>query len=727
MRTWIASWPRRSASMALAHLTVLLATVTVAQAQPPVFVQTSGPGGGPAGNLACAPDGDLFVIANGIHRSANDGASWAKLPFAPTNVSGLAVDPNGSIYAFRYYDMFRSIDDGHTWSQLFAAPSAMARLYFDADGCAFAGTYSGLYRATDGGSAWTLVGMAGSSIGAITQTADGTLYAGARDGLYRSIDDGLTWQLFATLPDGITAIAERPQGGLYLGVGGGSYSGAPAGGFFHIDASGSYDLLGLERQYIASILVQSDGTVFIAGGGICGDFVCWGPGIFRSVDGGATWTSVGSWLSPVQSLVGRPGGAMFASTGHLASDIGSYPATGVLRSIGAGDLWTPVNNGLVHATVYSMAVGADNTVWVAADQTVFSTEDQGATWTPVATAPPAQWSETSISYRLAVHPSGDVLAVSYPLLSRSRDRGMSWTPLDPTIVPVDLAVTAAGTLVGVAWGHAVRSVDRGDSWTFIDTGWSLPWSLFDAAEIAVGPLGSIAVASQTETHLSEDDGLTWTTIAPFRGPLAFAPDENALYVADGSGVQQLIRQGDVWVATPLPSGPNRVGDLVVDADGWVYAYDETGVSRTRPGETSWAALGGLVPEFAFLLGWRPSLLVTPEGHLYAGTASAGVFRSSALLETPSDASLAFGAGAWRVFPNPFRGRTTFAFALPAAERVTLSMYDVRGRLVQTLARSLPAGPQSLTWSVPPNTPSGTYFYRLQTKHATRAGRLLKLE
>jgi hypothetical protein len=108
----------------------------------------------------------------------------------------------------------------------------------------------------------------------------------------------------------------------------------------------------------------------------------------------------------------------------------------------------------------------------------------------------------------------------------------------------------------------------------------------------------------------------------------------------------------------------------------------------RVGDSSWTQLSGLVPDFSFLLGWRSPLLIGPQGHLYAGTAGAGVFRSSAPLGIPSDTDFSLGTGKWRVFPNPFCDRTTFAFALAGTERVTLSVYDLGGRTSRTATENV---------------------------------------
>jgi len=68
-------------------------------------------------------------------------------------------------------------------------------------------------------------------------------------------------------------------------------------------------------------------------------------------------------------------------------------------------------------------------------------------------------------------------------------------------------------------------------------------------------------------------------------------------------------------------------------------------------------------------------------------------------------------------PNPFRASTAIRFALPAAGRVSLQVFDVSGRFVSTLADGvLDAGEHSIDWSgrnqYGEEMPIGVYFYRL---------------
>jgi hypothetical protein len=85
----------------------------------------------------------------------------------------------------------------------------------------------------------------------------------------------------------------------------------------------------------------------------------------------------------------------------------------------------------------------------------------------------------------------------------------------------------------------------------------------------------------------------------------------------------------------------------------------------------------------------------------------------------------------RAGPSPFLSQTIVRFALPASERVGLGVYDIRGRLVATLADGvLPAGPHELTWSGRDSggeeVPAGVYFVRLSTARETLAERIVRI-
>jgi subtilisin family serine protease len=83
------------------------------------------------------------------------------------------------------------------------------------------------------------------------------------------------------------------------------------------------------------------------------------------------------------------------------------------------------------------------------------------------------------------------------------------------------------------------------------------------------------------------------------------------------------------------------------------------------------------------------------------------------------------------YPNPFNPRTTIAYDLPEADRVTLGVYDLLGREVAILVRGYrPAGGHQAIWSGRDDrgrpVSSGVYLIRLTTPRYTATGKVLLL-
>ncbi len=81
-----------------------------------------------------------------------------------------------------------------------------------------------------------------------------------------------------------------------------------------------------------------------------------------------------------------------------------------------------------------------------------------------------------------------------------------------------------------------------------------------------------------------------------------------------------------------------------------------------------------------------------------------------------------------VFPNPFNPQTEISFSLPACSEVTLSIYDLRGRKIDTLVSGfLTAGTHTVKWggrnSEGRSQASGVYFCKLKAGSLQYTGRL----
>ncbi len=81
------------------------------------------------------------------------------------------------------------------------------------------------------------------------------------------------------------------------------------------------------------------------------------------------------------------------------------------------------------------------------------------------------------------------------------------------------------------------------------------------------------------------------------------------------------------------------------------------------------------------------------------------------------------------FPNPFNGTTQISFDLPRATRLKLTIFDVLGQPIRTIAEgTFPAGSHDLTWNATDNqgqlVSSGVYFYQLEADRSKTTRRLL---
>jgi bacillolysin len=79
------------------------------------------------------------------------------------------------------------------------------------------------------------------------------------------------------------------------------------------------------------------------------------------------------------------------------------------------------------------------------------------------------------------------------------------------------------------------------------------------------------------------------------------------------------------------------------------------------------------------------------------------------------------------YPNPFNPGTRISFGLPLPSKVSLSVYNVSGQIVERIINtSMPAGTHTVSWS-PAGLPSGTYLYRLETELFSETKRMMMLE
>ena len=79
------------------------------------------------------------------------------------------------------------------------------------------------------------------------------------------------------------------------------------------------------------------------------------------------------------------------------------------------------------------------------------------------------------------------------------------------------------------------------------------------------------------------------------------------------------------------------------------------------------------------------------------------------------------------YPNPFNPITTLRYDLPQESDVTLTIYDITGRMVQTLVNELQqAGMKKVIWNAS-DVSSGVYIYRIQAGNFTQTRKMILLK
>ena len=671
------------------------------------WAPSEGPRGGHVTDIIRMDDGTLFLgtFNTGVFRSKDDAVSWQSvnngLPLY--DITRLTKDSNGVLYAaVGDKGVYVSSNYGDSWTSLSSAirEKMVQTLFIDDDGAIYIALRGqGIYKSTDGGATWQLMGLKYKIIQTIEKFANGLFFAGGNDGIYRLDDDVWTYVSAAIPQEPVRTLAyDEINDTIYAGAYGlGVVRSRDNGDTWTYVNNGFADV---SLGWIEELAIDEDNKIYAS-------VSHWYyGGLYCTIDEGENWTEIDTDIShknfqsllvreneillgvynyglyhsirPFEKWTPKINGFWFFTTSCLTFDknanaYAGTPGAGLYRSQDGGKTWLERNKGTNQQSVYALDCTANDRLLMAVSfDGVYYSDSRGDDWT-------LQRSGLhNLSFNCLAHNSEFIFLGTHLGLYTLAADANRWELVQS--VPASAHISALQAkdntvCLGTNTGAIMISNDNGQSWMDISAG--LPVQYISA--IVLKKTNELYVAARTAgIYYSDDMGETWQDITfnlPTRVINVLLHCNNELYAGAETGVYRLTNKEWSWLNDGLYN--TNVHDLQIDANGFLWAATDIGVARSAAKVTAVAAdRQKIVPS---------SLKLFP------------------------------------VSPNPFNASTAIDFLLPQTAHATIDIFDLSGRLVETvLNRQLAAGYHKCVWEAGKNA-SGIYIVRLRADeemHAT---------
>lgn len=466
----------------------------------------------------------------------------------------------------------------------------------------------GVWKTADGGTHWTPLtdtqpSLAIASI-AIDPTNHNVVYAGTGDsylygeGLLKSQDGGGTWQYIAS-----------PFAGPFN-------SNGYFGGGAHINQ------IAIDPANAQIVLAAVWRFPFSS------------AGIFRSADGGNTWTQVFPG-APATSITFSPTGSVAYAA---VSDYFGTTQAGIYKSTDAGQSWTPVNgSGATQLPLSSggvssvgeiqlaMAPSSPTTLYVSLQglgtfaplslHSIYKSIDGGASWNPTAVDPFSVQAAGNKGIVLTVHPTNaNIVFVGEQDLYRSMDGGQTWAVVTASANGAvnslfgdirSFAFSAGGVVLyvgcdGGPW-NTPDAQNQNINWTNLTSTLAIA-QFYPGMSIHPSNAGITFGGTQDQGVQQYSGSPTWNTVQPCDGGwTAIDPTQpNNVYAVCETGTVQILKStngGGTWAPAQTGiNGADRVAfipPMVMDASNPLNLYFGTyRIYRTTNGAASWTPISG---------------------------------------------------------------------------------------------------------------------------------------
>lgn len=572
------------------------------------------------------------------------------------------------------------------------APVVSLAAHPEHPGTLYAGTYSlpGLWRSTDGGETWERAGQAGATepyshpvFTLLWDAGRQCWWAGTAGGLFFQPAASTVWQSEPDLDGPVFSLALDEAGHLYA---------VQAGeGLFRREEDGSWACIRREPRALATDVSSMGRHIFLGTAG---------KGLWASHDGGESWLQTPDWREA------------YVSTLLLDQDEGRriYISTSrqVYRSQDFGRTWQPAPELDGRAHVFAQA--PDGTLYAGLTGRVARSGDGGDTWTFPQDGGAGLHPHMPVLDLITVRQPGDgyvLYAATRDGVYWSADQGRSWGRHKKGLGGVEvealvwddeggmLTATPMGlfrrppgeekwesvaqafrykrfyalsgdassrTIYAGMQSGLVRSTDGGETWEEVNsdlTSLGMPGVLVDPED----PNHVFIRLAFERVYESQDGGKTWEARWEGMGThhvvLSMArPPSGELWAGTQDGLFRWDLQGKRWERELLPPTNQSVFAIAFDPEGKTTYVGATGGLWCRRDGNRWHRCAPKTINHTVT-----ALTVLPEGHIYAGTRYAGLYRSCD------------GGFTWHQVPDIDGGSSVNALLADTEERVVYVATD----------------------------------------------------
>jgi photosystem II stability/assembly factor-like uncharacterized protein len=605
-------------------------------------------------------------------------------------------------------NIYKSTNGGSNWASVNTGSTEIIHgLYFRNSLTGYiTGSNGILLKTTTGGNSWVIIPVNLYVYEtAVSFPDDNTGYLAGQK-LLRTTNGGVSWDSSSVITDANCMYFHNNSTGF---IGANNL-------YITTNAGNNWEKIQSDAYQIRSIKFRNSLTGYANADNI----------ILKTTNGGFNWSNIGASQGNGLDFIDNLNG--------FSCSADSYGSI-IRKTTNGGANWINLNNRFESGDIYSIFIVNELTGYYGGTSgNLGKTTNGGQSWTNILNIS-GQFINSIYFLNENTGYFGQTNGANSGIIRKTTNAGVNWTSYG-VASPVN-AIMFADLNTGYALGTRnmiLKTTNGGSNWggTSVPSTWIN--GLFVLNSNTVMAVGSHTSGNiQSFVTKTTNGGLNWHSQDynwGSTGNSVYFTDLNTGYVACGiSGyggrVFKTTDFGETWTYLPLGNQYSLNTIQFFDQNtGMISGYKGTAYKTTNAGST-WMPFYSVTDYHLFTMhcldqytcyygGWYDVMLKTSSGGILL--ANENIFNI-----LPAEINIS------QNYPNPFNPNTVIEFNISKTGFVKLVIYDVLGRVIETLIKGeLAPGTHKIEWNAS-NYPSGVYFYNLTSGDFTQSKKMILIK